>query len=71
MSVGSPRAFALLRVPRGAPRPSETEFRDALTRDRARLHEAPPRVATELTIAGPYPIVVDGAEVDEYTVWEH
>jgi hypothetical protein len=62
--------LALLRVPRGQARPSEAQFREALARDRERLHQPAPAIATDVTIAGPYAIVVDGAEFDEYVVWE-
>ena len=70
MPAGSPVAFALLRVPRGQARPSEEQFRNALTRDREQLRQPPAPVQTDITIAGPYAILVDGAELDEYVVWE-
>ena len=70
MPVGASVAFALIRVPRGGARPSEAQFRAALQRDRERLHQAAPAVASDLEIAGPYAITVDGAELDEYVVWE-
>ena len=70
MPSGSPLTFALLRVPRGQPRPSEEQFRAALTHDRERLHQTAPTIETDLTTAGPYAILVDGAELDEYVVWE-
>jgi hypothetical protein len=70
MPAGASLAFALIRVPRGGARPSEDQFRAALSDDRRRLHQPQPRVATELEIAGPYPITVDGADLDEYVVWE-
>lgn len=70
MSAASSVTVALLRVGRGQAPPSEAQFREALARDRERLHQEPPPVPTELTIAGPYAITVDGAELDEYVVWE-
>jgi hypothetical protein len=60
----------LIRVPRGGPRPSEEQFRAALRRDRDRLHHPEPVILPELSTAGPYAIIVDGAELDEYVVWE-
>lgn len=70
MPAGASVAFALIRVPRGAARPNEEQFRAALQRDRERLHQPDPVVPTELEIAGPYAITVDGSELDEYVVWE-
>jgi hypothetical protein len=63
-------AFALLRVPRGAPRPSDDAFRDAIARDRTKLRLPPLNGHVEYVAAGPYPVVVDGSEIDEYAVWE-
>jgi len=70
MPAGSPVAFALLRVPRGDPRPSEENFRAALAKDREALHLPGTNGADDLQTAGPYQIVVDGNELDEYVVWE-
>jgi hypothetical protein len=70
MPAGASVAFALVRVPRGSARPSDEQFRTALQHDRERLHQPAPRVQAELEIAGPYAIVVDGSELDEYVVWE-
>jgi hypothetical protein len=63
-------AFALLRVPRGAPRPSEEAFREAIARDRAKLRLPALNGHVEYAVAGPYEVVVDGSETDEYAVWE-
>ena len=63
-------AFALIRVPHGAPRPSDDAFRAALARDRAQLRLPPLNGHVEFAVAGPYEVVVGGAELDEYTVWE-
>jgi hypothetical protein len=70
MSSGVSLAFALIRVPRGQPRPSEDDFRKALAADRKQLRQPAPNGAMEFTIAGPYPVVVDGADLDEWVVWE-
>ena len=70
MAGGVSLAFALIRVPRGAPRPSEERFREALARDREQLHLPPPNGAMEMQVAGPYPILANGAELDEYVAWE-
>ena len=70
MSAGSSLALTLIRVPRGTPRPSDDECRQALLRDRAELHETGINGTPEFELAGPYPIVVDGSDVDEWVVWE-
>jgi hypothetical protein len=70
MPVGASVAFALIRVPRGDARPSEEQFRAALQQDRERLRHPDPVVPTDVEIAGPYAITVDGSELDEYVVWE-
>lgn len=70
MPAGSPVAFALLRVPRGDPRPSEDQFRAALARDREQLHLQSQNGGSDLQIAGPYQIMVGGTELDEYVAWE-
>jgi hypothetical protein len=70
MPAGASVAFALIRVPRGGARPSEAEFRAALREDRQRLHQPEPAVESDVEIAGPYAIIIDGSELDEYVVWE-
>ena len=70
MPSGPSLAFALLRVPRGKPRPSDEQFRSALEKDRQRLRQPAPGAPTDVQIAGPYPITVDDAELDEYVAWE-
>jgi hypothetical protein len=70
MSSATSLAFALIRVPRGQPRPSEDEFRKALDADRKQLHQPELNGAAEFAIAGPYPVVVDGTDLDEWVVWE-
>ncbi len=68
--AGPSLAFTLVRVPRGESRPSEEEFRTALQGDRERLGLPQPNGPLEFQVAGPYAIVVDGVELDEYVVWE-
>jgi hypothetical protein len=70
MSSGVSLAFALIRVPRGQGRPSEDEFRKALAQDRKQLRQEELNGAMEYTVAGPYPVVVDGTDLDEWVVWE-
>jgi hypothetical protein len=70
MPSGTSVAFALVRVPRGEPRPSDEAFRTALEKDRERLHQPAPGAPTEVQIAGPYPVTVGEAELDEYVAWE-
>jgi hypothetical protein len=70
MAAGASAAFALIRVARGAARPSEDHLRAALQADRERLREAAPPAPTEIQVAGPYHITVAGTDLDEYVVWE-
>lgn len=70
MQAGVSLAFALVRVPRGEPRPSEERFLDALRQDRERLRLPTANGRPDLEIAGPYAITVDGKDLDEYVVWE-
>ncbi|MEO8601175.1 MAG: hypothetical protein ABI629_01225 [bacterium] len=70
MPAGASQAFALIRVPRGNPRPSDGELREALTEDRQRIGHAAQSAPTDLAVAGPYKILIDGSELDEYVVWE-
>ena len=70
MPAGSPIAFALLRIPRGDPAPSREQFRAALDEDRRRLHVPNGNGTPDMEIVGPYQIIVDGTELDEYVVWE-
>ncbi len=70
MGGGVSLAFALVRVPRGAPRPSEARLREAIAQDRERLRLPPPNGATELQVAGPYAVLANGTELDEYVAWE-
>jgi hypothetical protein len=70
MSSPAPVAFALVRVPRGQPRPPHDEFQAVIRRDRERLHLAPADGPIEIEVTGPVQVVVNGAEYDEYSVWE-
>lgn len=69
MRSGTSIAFVLIRLPRGE-RPSEEQFADALNEDRQRLHLPPSNGAVDFLTAGPYAIIVDGQELDEYVAWE-
>ncbi|MBI3783498.1 MAG: hypothetical protein HY270_08860 [Deltaproteobacteria bacterium] len=70
MSRGTASALTMIRVQRGAPRPSLDELRQALARDRAALNIEEVDVICDFGVAGPYAIRVDGKELDEYVVWE-
>lgn len=70
MPAGTSIALATVRVPHGTPRPSDETLRQALERDRAKLHLAPATGVLDLTVAGPYPLTLDGQELDEWVVWE-
>ena len=70
MSAGTPIALATVRVPHGQPRPSDEALRQAVERDRALLKLAPANGLLDITVAGPYPVTVDGQDLDEYVAWE-
>jgi hypothetical protein len=70
MSRGTASALTVVRVARGQPPPAEPELRTALAHDRARLHLPPEKYLRDYSVAGPYPISIDGRELDEYVVWE-
>ncbi len=70
MHAGASPTFALLRVPRGASKPSDEKFLEALQKDRERLSLPALNGHTEFEATGPYEITVDGSELDEYVVWE-
>ena len=59
-----------IRVPRGRAKPDEAELRAALERDRAQLHLPPEACPRDVVVAGPYAILVNGQDLDEYVVWE-
>jgi hypothetical protein len=70
MSRATATALAVVRVPKGAPRPSDAEFRRALEEDLARLGLEPRHEIPDFCVAGPFPVSLDGQEFDEYVVWE-
>lgn len=70
MPAATSQAFASIRLPRGAARPTEEQQRAALRADRERIHQPAPSAPTEVHVAGPYHLLVDGRELDEYVVWE-
>jgi len=69
MSSAAPKALVLLRLPRGAPAPSDDSIRAAIEGDRRRLGLAPAS-ADQYRVAGPYRIEIRGEALDEYVVWE-
>jgi hypothetical protein len=70
MTTGTALALAIVRVARGAARPSAEQLRHALDRDRAVLRLPPGDARNDLTVAGPYPVAVGDQQLDEYVVWE-
>jgi len=70
MSSATPIALATLRLPHGAPRPSDETLRQAVERDRQKLRLAPPATPMDIAVAGPYPVTVGGELLDEYVAWE-
>lgn len=62
-------ALAVVRVDRGAARPTDDDLRAALRADRKALKQ-PPEPEGAITVSGPYAIRVDGRDLDEYVVWE-
>lgn len=70
MHAGASPTLALVRIPRGEPKPSVDAFLRALQEDRQRLHLPATNGNLEIEITGPYAILVDGSELDEYVVWE-
>ncbi len=70
MQAGAVATFTMIRIGRGEPKPSDEAFTTALKEDRQRLHFPPSNGTAEMEIAGPYPVLVDGAELDEYVAWE-
>jgi hypothetical protein len=69
MPAGACQAFAIVRVARGAEPPSAGQLHEALRRDREHLRQGAPACEDDLQVAGPYRIVVDGVELDEYVAW--
>lgn len=71
MQKGTASALTVIRVSRGAPAPKQEECQAAIAMDRARQHLDGGGYFADFSIAGPYQILVDGEELDEYVVWEH
>lgn len=70
-SAGFVVAFVLIRVPRGAPGPSDDACCAAIARDREQLRLPPPlNGRLEYGVAGPYEVTVNDTDLDEYTIWE-
>lgn len=61
--------LVVVRVERGAPRPSEQVLRAALRGDRSTL-KLGPEPEGAMAVGGPYAVRVNGQDVDEYVVWE-
>lgn len=70
MQRGTASALTVIRVARGAPAPAADVVKAAIEGDRARQHLAQATYFDDHTVAGPYPVTVDGNELDEYVVWE-
>ena len=70
MQRGTAGALTLIRVSRGAPAPGPDDLRAAIEKDRARQKLDGGQYFTDFSVGGPYPITVDGKELDEYVVWE-
>ena len=70
MPAGSPSALTIIRVQRGQPAPSEERLRAAIEHDRQRLRLPQEKPARDLTVAGPYHVLIGDQELDEYVVWE-
>lgn len=70
MPAGTPNALTIIRVVRGQPAPTPEAMRAAIERDLARLHLPVEGTQRDVAVAGPYEIIVDGQELDEYVVWE-
>jgi hypothetical protein len=70
MAAGASPVFALIRIPRGGPKPSEETFLQALKADRLSLRLPESNGHMEFETAGPYAILVNGSELDEYVAWE-
>lgn len=67
--AAAPRALVVLRVARDAAAPASADIRAAIAADRVRL-SLPPAPLLEYRLAGPYPVVLAGAALDEYVAWE-
>lgn len=70
MSRATATALTVVRVARGAAAPSDAQLRAALERDRQGLQLDPQTAICDYAVAGPYAVVVNGNDLDEYVVWE-
>jgi hypothetical protein len=70
MSGGTPQALAIVRVARGASRPTREQFRQALDEDRRALGLPPGDHDNELIVTGPVQVLIGTDAFDEYVVWE-
>jgi hypothetical protein len=70
MSAGTSPALAVVRVARGAAKPSLEQLREALDQDRRFFGLPPGDAGNELIVTGPFPVSVGGKDQDEYVVWE-
>ncbi len=70
MSRATAAALTVIRVARGANRPSDDQVRAALQADRKRLAIDEQPLIDDFAITGPYAITLAGRDFDEYVVWE-
>lgn len=70
MQRGTASALTVIRVARGAPAPAADDLKTAIDKDRIRQHLGAQNYFADYTVAGPYPITVNGQELDEYVVWD-
>jgi hypothetical protein len=63
--------LTVIRVSRGAPAPKPEDVQAAIESDRAKQRLDGGKYFADFSIAGPYQVIVDGQELDEYVVWEH
>ena len=62
--------MTLIRVGRGQPAPADADLCAAIARDRQRLCLPPQDHLYDVAVTGPFPVSVNGRELDEYVVWE-
>jgi hypothetical protein len=70
MSAGTSLALGIIRVARGAQKPAPEQLRAAVDQDRRALHMPPGDGRSDLMVAGPYALTINGEDIDEYVVWE-
>ena len=71
MQRGTASALTVIRVSRGAPAPKQEDVQAAIASDRAKQHLDGGKYFADFSVAGPYPVTIDGQDLDEYVVWEH